>query len=132
MSRLISIKDKNGIAKQVDFTTPRPKIDYVQWLNQASGLDITSYTIDNADILRQDIKSKGIEFDGMQNMGTMTLIDYLYKKSSDLALAVLHLFIITLASLHRLLESLMMILTNVKNDKLLSMVGRLSILMESL
>ena len=80
MSRLISIKDKNGIAKQVDFTTPRPKIDYVQWLNQASGLDITSYTIDNADILRQDIKSKGIEFDGMQNMGTMTLIDYLYKK----------------------------------------------------
>ena len=32
------------------------------------------------DLLRSDIKKKGIEFEGMHKMGTTTLIDYLYKK----------------------------------------------------
>ena len=43
-------------------------------------MNITSYTIDGADKLRADIRTKGIEFEGMDAMGTMTLIDYLYKK----------------------------------------------------
>jgi hypothetical protein len=30
ISRIISIKDKNGTPKEIDFATPRPKIDYVQ------------------------------------------------------------------------------------------------------
>jgi lysyl-tRNA synthetase class 2 len=30
--------------------------------------------------LREDIKAKGIEFEGIEVMGTTTLIDYLYKK----------------------------------------------------
>jgi hypothetical protein len=49
-------------------------------VNKASGLDITSYTADDVDRLRADIRGKGIEFEGMDKMGTMTLIDYLYKK----------------------------------------------------
>jgi len=49
-------------------------------VNEASGLHITSYTADDADKLRVDIRAKGIEFEGMDKMGTMTLIDYLYKK----------------------------------------------------
>lgn len=49
-------------------------------MNSASGLDITAYGMDDADTLRADIRAKGIEFDGMNSMGTMTLIDYLYKK----------------------------------------------------
>lgn len=80
ISRRIVVKDKLGVEKEVDFTTPWPKLDYVEGVNKASGLDITSYSIDDADRLRADIKAKGIEFEGMDKMGTMTLIDYLYKK----------------------------------------------------
>lgn len=64
----------------MDFSTPWERIDYVEGVNSASGLDITSYGMDDAEKLRADIKSKGIEFEGMEKMGTMTLIDYLYKK----------------------------------------------------
>jgi len=80
LERKFEVKDKEGNPKMVDFTTPWPRIDYVEWVNQASGLNITSYTADDADRLRADIRGKGIEFEGMDKMGTMTLIDYLYKK----------------------------------------------------
>lgn len=80
LERKFEVKDKEGNPKMVDFTTPWPRIDYVEWVNQASGLNITSYTADDADRLRADIRAKGIEFEGMDKMGTMTLIDYLYKK----------------------------------------------------
>jgi len=80
LERKFEVKDKEGNSKQVDFTTPWPRIDYVEWVNEASGLHITSYTADDADKLRADIRAKGIEFEGMDKMGTMTLIDYLYKK----------------------------------------------------
>jgi len=30
VSRQFEVKDKNGLSKEVDFTTPRPKIDYVE------------------------------------------------------------------------------------------------------
>ncbi|MCF7834500.1 lysine--tRNA ligase [Candidatus Gracilibacteria bacterium] len=78
--RKINVKDKEGITKEIDFTTPWERVDYVKGVNEASGLDITQYTMDDADKLRADIRSKGIEFEGMNEMGTTTLIDYLYKK----------------------------------------------------
>ena len=80
LERKFEVKDKEGNPKMVDFTTPWPRIDYVEGVNKASGLNITSYTADDADRLRADIRAKGIEFEGMDKMGTMTLIDYLYKK----------------------------------------------------
>lgn len=80
LERKFEVKDKEGNSRMVDFTTPWPRIDYVEWVNQASGLNITSYTADDADRLRADIRARGIEFEGMEKMGTMTLIDYLYKK----------------------------------------------------
>ncbi len=80
LERKFEVKDKEGNPKMVDFTTPWPRIDYVEGVNKSSGLNITSYTADDADRLRADIRAKGIEFEGMEKMGTMTLIDYLYKK----------------------------------------------------
>ena len=80
IDRKLNVKDKDWVVKQVDFTTPWPRIDYVQWVNEASGLDITKYTENDADQLRADIRAKWIEFDGMDDMWTTTLIDYLYKK----------------------------------------------------
>lgn len=78
--RVFEVKDKAWNAKTVDFTTPWKKVDYVEWVNKASGLDITKYGIDDADKLREDIKATWIEFEGMNQMWTMTLIDYLFKK----------------------------------------------------
>lgn len=78
--RKINVKDKEWITKEIDFTTPWERVDYVKWVNEASWLDITQYTMDDADKLRADIRSKWIEFEWMNEMWTTTLIDYLYKK----------------------------------------------------
>ena len=80
IDRKIKVKDKEWIEKEVNFTTPWERIDYVAWVNKASGLDITQYSMDDADKLRKDIQSKWIEFPWMEDMWTTTLIDYLYKK----------------------------------------------------
>lgn len=74
------MKDKDENIKEVDFTTPRKRIDFTKGIEEASGIDITKYGMDDADILRTEIKAKGIEFEKMGKMGTTTLIDYLYKK----------------------------------------------------
>ena len=80
LAKQLKVKDKDWIEKIVDFTTPWERIDYTQGVNQTSGLDISQYGIDDADRLRADIQAKGISFEGMEKMGTTTLIDYLYKK----------------------------------------------------
>jgi lysyl-tRNA synthetase class 2 len=43
-------------------------------------LDITQYGETDAEKLRADIQAQGISFEGIESMGTTTLIDYLYKK----------------------------------------------------
>ena len=80
VSKVLKVKDKEGVEKMVDFTTPWERIDYTKAVNEASGLDITKYGADDSDKLRADIRAKGIEFEGMDGMSTPTLIDYLYKK----------------------------------------------------
>jgi lysyl-tRNA synthetase class 2 len=80
ISKKINVKDKEGNIKEVDFTTPRERIDYTKGIHDASGIDIAAYGMDDADKLRNDIKAKGIEFEKMDAMGTTTLIDYLFKK----------------------------------------------------
>jgi len=80
LPKRLNVKDKEGNIKEVDFTTPRKRIDFTKGITEASGIDITKYWSEDADKLRKDIKAKGIEFEKMDKMGTITLIDYLYKK----------------------------------------------------
>ncbi len=80
LPKKLNVKDKEGIIKEVDFTTPWERIDFTKGIQEACGIDITKYGINDADKLRQDIRAKGIEFEKMDIMGTTTLIDYLYKK----------------------------------------------------
>ena len=80
ISKKIAVVNKDGESKEVDFTTPRARIDYTKGIFDASGIDITKYTMEDADTLRADIQAKGIAFEKMEAMGTTTLIDYLYKK----------------------------------------------------
>ena len=80
LPKRLQVKDKDGVEREVDFTTPRERIDYSKGILNASGIDITQYGIEDAAQLRADIRAKGVEFEGMEIMGTTTLIDYLYKK----------------------------------------------------
>ena len=80
LNREVEIRDKEGNPRIVNFTTPWQRIDYIEWVNKASGLDITSYKTWDEEKLISDIKAKGIQFDWMDKMVVATLIDYLYKK----------------------------------------------------
>ena len=80
LPKKLQVSNKDGDVKMVDFTTPWERIDFTKWIEKASGIDITKYGMDDAEKLRQDIQAKKIDFEGMERMGTTTLIDYLYKK----------------------------------------------------
>lgn len=80
LPRQMTLKDREGNEHAVDWSTPWPRVDYVELIKGDSGIDVMLY--DSADKLRADIRSRGIEFDGMKIMGLTTLIDNLYKKVS--------------------------------------------------
>lgn len=80
LSKQINIKDKNWIERTVDFTTPWKKIDYINGVKQKSWLDILTYSHEDADKLRDDIKNKWYNWVWIDNQWTSTMIDYLYKK----------------------------------------------------
>lgn len=80
LPKVMQLKDRDGLTHDVDWSTPWPRVDYIELISRDSGLDVMSYT--SADALRKDIRGRGIEFEGMTSMGLTTLIDNLYKKVS--------------------------------------------------
>ncbi len=80
LDRKIPVKDKEWNEKIVDFTTPFERIDYIEWVKKACGIDVSKYQIWDEEKLIADIKKAWVEFEGMESMATPTLIDYLYKK----------------------------------------------------
>lgn len=80
LKREVEVKDKQGNAKLVNFQTPWKKIDYVKWVKEACGIDVSMYFPWDEKKLIADIKNAGVQFEGMDKMGVPTLIDYLFKK----------------------------------------------------
>ena len=80
LDRSIKIRDKNGVEKEVNFTTPWQRIDYIAGVKEKSGIDIEAYGAEDEDKLRADIKSAGHSWEGIDKQATATMIDYLYKK----------------------------------------------------
>lgn len=80
LSPRVKVKDRDGAEHEVDFTTPWPRVNFIEMVTRDSGLDIMSYR--DADALRRDIKAKGLVFEEMDKMGLSTLVDNLYKKIS--------------------------------------------------
>lgn len=80
LPKQIEIKDKSWQPQKVDFSTPWERVDYIQWIKNACGIQISNYQQGDEEKLREDIKKAGVEFAGMDEMWLATLIDYLYKK----------------------------------------------------
>lgn len=80
LDRNIKIRDKNGLEKEVNFTTPWQKIDYIAGVKEKSGIDVEAYGAEDEEKLRADIKAAGHSWEGMDKQATATMIDYLYKK----------------------------------------------------
>jgi len=80
LPKKLALKDRDGREREVDWSTPWPRVNYIELIKSDTGIDVMSY--DSADSLRKDIMARGIEFEGMKEMGLTSLIDNLYKKVS--------------------------------------------------
>ncbi len=80
LSRQIKIKDKQWVEKIVDFSKKFEKIDYIAWVKEKSWIDIETYTVDDEEKLREDIKKAWYNWEWIDKQATATMIDYLYKK----------------------------------------------------
>jgi len=80
LNKTITVIDKQGISKEVSFQTPWPRINYVEQIQKDSGIDVSKYTEDDVQKLRDDITAQWHRREWMEKQGVITLIDYLYKK----------------------------------------------------
>jgi len=80
LNRIIKIKDKDWNIKEVDFSTPFQKIDYIAWVKEKSWIDISKYNAWDEEKLRVDIIAAWHKWEGMDKQAAATMIDYLYKK----------------------------------------------------
>jgi len=80
IERKRDIVDKDGETKQVDFTTPWQRIDYIAGVKEQSGIDIEKYSESDEEALRKDIKAAWYTWEWIDKQATATMIDYLYKK----------------------------------------------------
>jgi lysyl-tRNA synthetase class 2 len=80
LPKKLTIKDRDGREKKVDFTTPFRRVNYIKLIQKDTGIDITQ--VKDAKALLTEIKKQKIEIEGMEDMGYATLVDNLYKKVS--------------------------------------------------
>ncbi len=80
LDRKVNIKDKDWNEKEVDFTTPFEKIDYIAWVKEKSWIDVSQYWPWDEEKLREVIKQAWHNWEGIDKQATATMIDYLYKK----------------------------------------------------
>ena len=80
LPRIRKVKNKAGESKEVDFTTPRQRIDYISQIKKDCGIDVSSYGPEDEQTLRETIKKAWFSREWIDIQATATMIDYLYKK----------------------------------------------------
>lgn len=80
LKKTITVSDKEGNPREVNFQTPWQRVDYVQQILSDSGIDVSIYGPEDEEKLRADILAKGHTWVGIETQATATMIDYLYKK----------------------------------------------------
>jgi lysyl-tRNA synthetase class 2 len=78
LTKKMTMVSRDGQKHEVNWSTPWPRLNFIELIKRDSSLDITQYT-QTRDLLK-DIKAKKISFDGMEKMGLAGLVDNLYKK----------------------------------------------------
>lgn len=58
LHKVVTIPDKEGNLREVNFATPRQRVDYVQQILTDSGIDVSDYGPDDEEQLRSDILAK--------------------------------------------------------------------------
>jgi lysyl-tRNA synthetase class II len=58
LRKTLTVSDKEGNPRTVNFQTPRPRVDYVQQILSDSGIDVSLYGPDDEEKLRSDILAK--------------------------------------------------------------------------
>lgn len=66
LDRKRQILNKQEELVDVDFTTPWARVDYIEMVKKDTGIDVGEYS--DVEKLRGDIKAKGIEIEGMDEM----------------------------------------------------------------
>jgi lysyl-tRNA synthetase, class II len=80
LTRKVMVADKQWITKEVDFTTPWQRIDYIAQIRKDSWIDVNQYWSSDEQKLRSDIKAGWHIWEWIDTQTTTTMIDYLYKK----------------------------------------------------
>jgi lysyl-tRNA synthetase class 2 len=80
IERKMVVAGKDGSKREIDFTTPWPRVDFIELLKTDCGIDVLKFK--DANCLRDELKQKGIAIEEMEKMGLATLVDNLYKKVS--------------------------------------------------
>lgn len=80
LSRVVRVADKEGSERQVDFTTPRQRIDYIAQIKKDADIDVALFGPEDDQKLRELIQAKWFTRQGIETQTTATMIDYLYKK----------------------------------------------------
>ncbi len=80
LDKKINVIGKDGKSREVDFTTPWKRVDFIEMIKKDSGIDIAK--IKGAKELQKEVKKKKIEIEEIKNMGYGSLVDALYKKVS--------------------------------------------------
>ena len=80
LPRKIKIKGKDGVEREIDWSTPWKRLDYVEGIKEITWIDISVYTMDDEEKLRQNIQKAGYTWEGIEKQWVTTMIDYLFKK----------------------------------------------------
>ncbi|MBI5076987.1 lysine--tRNA ligase [Candidatus Falkowbacteria bacterium] len=80
VERKRKVVGRDGEARDIDFTAPWPRVDFIELLKKDCGIDALAFH--DADALRKELAEKKIFIEGMEKMGLATLVDNLYKKVS--------------------------------------------------
>ena len=81
----LKCRDRDGKEQEIDFTTPWPRVKFVDLIKKDSGiniLDFYSSSGGDADALRAETKKRKIVIERAETMGYGNLCDALYKKVS--------------------------------------------------
>ena len=80
LPKKMQIAAKDGETKTVDFSTPWPRLSYIELLKEDTGIDLEK--VKTVEELRKILDKKDIQIEGSDEMGYSTLVDYVYKKIS--------------------------------------------------